>query len=229
MTRQSSGWASEDEQPLPERPFFRKILEDLWEGYFTLIVWTLLLWVVSIPVVVTGPVGIILAVFLLAPGLAGLMVASGKAASGGFARLGDAARGTARVYWRSVALALPLGLLLELMLLTTNIVNQYPERQEMILALAFQRGLSLVIAVLHIYLLPLLALYDTSLKQTVQVSMAMVGKFPLQTLALLVAAAALLALTTIHPLVWLIVPGIWCVVVMNATWRLTKDQRRATE
>jgi hypothetical protein len=33
---------------------------------------------------------------------------------------------------------------------------------------------------------------------------------------------ALLAATLIHPLVWLFVPGIWCVVVTNATVRMVR-------
>lgn len=219
----SRGWTPEDERPLPELPFFRKVLEDLWEGYFTLVVWSLLMWVLSIPVVLFGTLGLVILAFTVAPTLTGLLVASGKAARGGFARVGDAARGTLRLYWRSVALALPLMCLLALANFTAGVIRDFPERQEMFFAWAGQIGLGLALAVLHIYLLPVLALYETSLKRTIQVAVALAGRFVWQTLALMATALVLLALTILHPLVWIVVVGIWCVVITNAVWRMTRD------
>ncbi len=224
----SRGWTPEDERPLPELPFFQKILEDLWEGYFTLIVWTLVLWLLSIPLWLSGTWGWIVAAFTLAPGWTGLMVACGHAARGGFARIGDAARGTFRLYWRSVALTLPLMILIALFVFTAQVIVAFPERREMVLAWAMQGGLCLMLAVLHIYLLPILALYETPLKRTAQLAVVLVARSVWRTLALLGLAMVLLTLTRLHPLVWLIVPGVWIVVVMNAVWRMTKLDRRPT-
>jgi len=227
MTSRPSGWTPEDERPLPETPFFRQLGEDLWEGYFTLVVWALLLWVLSLPSVLVDafapPFGLIMLTFTVVPALAGLMVASGKAAKGGFTRVGDAARGTFRLYRRSVALALPLMLLLAMVTFTSGVIEAHPERPEMVLAAALQIGLSLAVAILHIYLLPVLALYETSLKQTFQIAMVLLGKHLWQTLALLALALVLLMLPVIHFLFWMVVPGVWSVVVMNATWRLSKN------
>ena len=47
--------------------------------------------------------------------------------------------------------------------------------------------------------------------------------FILQTLALLAVTLVLLALSTLHPLVWLVVPGVWCVIVVNAAWRMVQQ------
>lgn len=232
MSQQPSGWGPEDSRPLPEPSFARKVAEDVWEGYFTLVVWALVLGLLALPLMLLADfspaLSIAGAAFTLAPGLAGLMVAAGQAARGGFARLGDAARGALRLYWRSVALALPLLVVLALFVITAGTIQAFDERQEMFISLALQAGVGLALAILHIYLLPVLALYDTSLKQTVRVSMALIGRHTWQTLALLALGAALLlgALVS-HPLVCLlaglIVPGLWSVVVMNATWRLTRQ------
>ncbi len=226
MSHPPSGRSPEDERPLPELPFFRQVAGDLWDGYFTLIVWSLILWVLSVPGMLAGaltpPLGVLVSAFTIAPALAGLMVACGKAAQGGFARVGDAARGSLRLYWRSVLLALPLAILLSLVLLTADMINQFPDRLDMVMAWALQMGFGLAAAILHIYLLPVLALYDTPLKKTVQLAMVLVGRCVWQTLALMILGVVLLSLTMLHPLVWLIVPGVWCVVVMNFTWRTTR-------
>ncbi len=228
MSHPYTGWSPEDDRPLPELPFWRKVAEDLWEGYFTLLVWSFFMWLISILRTMAGiffaPLELLVAIFTVGPLMTGLMVASGKAAQGGFNRLGDAARGTVRLYWRSVALALPLVIFGALILFTAKLVSDFPERQEMVPAWVLQIGISLTLAILHIYLLPLLALYETPFKRTVQWAMALVVKSIWRTLALMVLGAGLLALTFIHPLIWVLVPGLWCVVVVNATWRMTKDQ-----
>jgi uncharacterized membrane protein YesL len=220
-------WTPEDESPLPEPPFFRKLGEDLWEGYFTLFVWTLVMWALCIPMIISSaiavPLGVLVAALTLAPALTGLMTACGNAARGGFARLSDVAHGAFHFYWRSVLLALPLAVFIALILITTDVIAAAPERQEMFISWTLQIGLGLMVAVVTIYSLPVLALYDTPLKRTVWLAIALVGKYIWQTVALIVLAVALVALTALHPLVWLIVPSIWCVVVMNATWRLTRD------
>jgi uncharacterized membrane protein YesL len=126
------------------------------------------------------------------------------------------------LYWRSVSLALPLAVLLALILFTADTINRFPDRTEMVLALAAQMGLGLVAAILHIYLLPVLALYELSPAQTVHAALALIGKYIGQTLALAVLGIALLAASTLHPLVGVVVPMIWSVVVMNAVWRLTR-------
>ena len=56
----------------------------------------------------------------------------------------------------------------------------------------------------------------------VGLAMMLVSKFVLQTLALLIVGVGLLALTRLHPLVWLGVPGTWSVIVVNATWRMAR-------
>jgi len=66
-------------------------------------------------------------------------------------------RGTRRLYWRSVALALPLALLLMLIDLSANIASAAPDHPELTIALALQIGIGLTIGILHLYLLPLLA------------------------------------------------------------------------
>jgi uncharacterized membrane protein YesL len=122
-----------------------------------------------------------------------------------------------------VALTLPLALLLALIELSANIVSAVPDRRELAIALALQIGIGLTMVILHLYLLPLLALLDTSLKQTVMLAVLLAGKFILQTLALLAVTIVLLALSTLHPLVWLVVPGVWCVIVVNAAWRMVQQ------
>jgi uncharacterized membrane protein YesL len=79
-----------------------------------------------------------------------------------------------------------------------------------------------VMAILHVYVYPILALYNTPLKQTVALAAVLIGRCLWQTLVLSVVAMVLLAATLIHPLVWLFVPGIWCVIVTNATWRMVR-------
>ena len=122
-----------------------------------------------------------------------------------------------------MALALPLALLLALIELSANIVSAVPDRRELAIALALQIGIGLTMAILHLYLLPILALLDTSPKQTVMLAVLLAGKFILQTLALLAVTVVLLALSTLHPLVWLLVPGVWCVIVVNAAWRMIQQ------
>jgi hypothetical protein len=224
--RPSGVWFEEDNKPLPEPGFFRKIFSDWWEGLFTLVVWTLGLVLGSIPSilisVVSAPVGIMSAAFTLGPGLAGLMVACATGARGGFIRLGDAWRGLRRVYWRSVLLALPLTLVLALILITRDVVAAASGRTELVISWAFQTGVALTLAILHIYLYPVLALYDFPVKRTVLVSAVLASKYVLQTIALLVVAAALFAATSFHPLIWLFVLGAWCVIATNATWRMAR-------
>jgi uncharacterized membrane protein YesL len=222
----SRGWATEDERPIPPPPFLRQIFTDLWESSFTLIIWALVLVVLFLVVEFAGLLspllGWILAAFTMAPGLVGMMVPTGKLARGGFSRLGDAVRGTFHLYWRSVALALPVMLILMIVNITADIVRAVPERREISIAWVLQISIGLTVLILHVYLFPVLALYDTSLKQTVALAMVLVGRFIWQTLALIVLAAGLLAATSLHPLVWLFVPGVWCVIVMNATWRMAR-------
>ena len=198
----------------------------MWEGMFALLIWTVALWAFTIPVILAGtlsvPLGMLVAAFTSAPGLASLLVPAANAARGGFARLADAPRGLIRLYRRSVVFALPLAILAALNWITSDIVKAYPGRAELSLVWALQVGFILVMAILHLYLYPLLALYDTPLKQTIALAAALIGKCFWQTLALLVVGAALLTTTLIHPLVWLFVPGIWCVIVTNATWRLAR-------
>ena len=198
----------------------------MWEGMFALLVWTLALWVMTMPVILAGtisvPLGMLVAAFTSAPGLASLLVPAANAARGGFARLADAPRGLIRLYGRSVALALPLAILAALNWITSDIVKSFPGRAELSLVWALQVGFIFVMAILHLYLYPILALYDTPLKQTVALAAVLIGKCFWQTLALLAVGAALLTATLIHPLVWLFVPGIWCVIVTNATWRMVR-------
>jgi len=227
--RDPSGvWKSrDDERPLPPPPFMRQIFTDMWEGMFALLVWTVAVLAITIPVMLAGtisvPLGMLVAAFTSAPGLASLLVPAAKAARGGFARLGDALRGLIRLYGRSVALALPLAILTALNWVTSDIVKAYPGRAELSLVWALQVGFIFVVAILHVYVYPILALYDTTLKQTVALAAVLIGKCLWQTLALLIVGAALLATTLIHPLVWLFIPGIWCVVVTNATWRMVRQ------
>ena len=225
--RDPSGvWKSHDERPLPPPPFMRQVFTDMWEGMFALLIWTVALWAITIPVILAGtlsvPLGMLVAAFTSAPGLASLLVPAANAARGGFARLADAPRGLTRLYRRSVVFALPLAILAALNWITSDIVKAYPGRAELSLVWALQVGFILVMAILHLYLYPLLALYDTPLKQTIALAAALIGKCFWQTLALLVVGAALLTATLIHPLVWLFVPGIWCVIVTNATWRMVR-------
>ena len=225
--RDPSGvWKSHDERPLPPPPFLRQVFTDMWEGMFALLVWTLALWVMTMPVILAGtlsvPLGMLVAAFTTAPGLASLLAPAANAARGGFARLADAPRGLIRLYGRSVALALPLAILAALNWVTSDIVKAYPGRAELSLVWALQVGFIFVMAILHLYLYPILALYDTPLKQTVALAAVLIVKCFWQTLALLAVGAALLTATLIHPLVWLFVPGIWCVIVTNATWRMVR-------
>ncbi len=225
----SRGWPAEDDRPLPEPGFARKIVQDLWEGSFALLVWTLALWILGIALIVVGAwsvlLGLLVAALTLAPGLAGMLAITSNMARGGFARIGDAWRGTFHLYWRSVALTLPLVLCVAVVLITADIVSAFPGRRELFIAWGFQVGLGVIALILHLYLLPILALHDTSPKQAVRLALALAGKFIWQTLALLALGVGLLAATTLHPMVWLFVPGVWCVIVTNATWRMTRQIR----
>ncbi len=225
--RRPGSWSSEDDKPLPEPTFIRQVIGDLWDGLFGMVVWALAALVASIPVIfilyASPPLGVIAASVVLAPALAGLMAMMAKAAKGGFARLGEAWQGTFRLYRRSVALALPVALLLAVILVSGGVVARFPERSELFIAWAFQIGIALAAAILHIYLLPILALFDTTVKQTVLLATLLAVRHIWQTLALLALAVLLLAATRIHPLVMLFVPGVWSVVVVNATWRLGRE------
>ena len=228
MTRPTSPW-SEDTEPLPEPTFFRKILSDLWESLFTLVAWGFLMLLLGLAAIGVGFVfhllGLIVAILTISPALAGLMVAYGKGARGGFVRLGDAVRGTFHVYWRSVALALPLMIMVGLALLTYTFVAANPNYQELAIAGALQIGVALTFVILFIYLYPVLALYDLSLKNTFILSAALAIRHIWQTVLLLVFGAALLALvllTESNPIFWIFIPGPWCVVVMNATYRMAR-------
>ncbi len=233
MTKYSSGAWSEDDRPPPEPTFFRKILEDLWEGLFVLVVWGFLIWLLGLAAIFIGlasrPLGLIVVALTVAPTLAGLMAACAKAARGGFLRLGEAWRGTFHLYGRSVALALPLAILMALILVTRDVVSMTPGRSEMVVSWALQLGVTLTVIVMHVYLYPVLALYDTPLKRTVLLAGVLVAKFIGQTLALLAFGAVLLAATMLHPLVWMFILGPWCVVATNTTYRLARrilpDQR----
>ena len=107
-------------RPLPEPTFIRKVLSDIWDGSFVLLVWTLLLWVPGFLFIFAGiigmPLALLVAVLGIAPVLTGMLVMVGRSAKGSFMRLGDAWRGTFRLYWRSVALTLPLALILMLII-----------------------------------------------------------------------------------------------------------------
>jgi hypothetical protein len=224
--RPSGVWSEEDDKPLPEPNYFRKTLGDWWEGLFTLVVWALGLLLLSLLSILIGYVSVPLAImataFTLGPGLAGLMVACARGARGGFIRLGDAWRGLPRVYGRSVLLALPLTLVLAMIVITRDVVAVAPGRTELVISWAFQTGVALTLAILHIYLYPVLALYDFPLKRTILVSAVLASRYLGQTIVLLVVAVALLATTTFHPLVWLFVIGAWCVIATNATWRMAR-------
>ena len=226
MTSSLPKWSSEADRPPPEPTFLRKVLSDIWDGSFALLVWTLLLWVTGFMFIFASimgrPLALLVAVLGIVPVLAGMLVMAGRSAKGSFMRLGDAWRGTRRLYWRSVALTLPLALLLMLIELSANIASAAPDHPELTIALALQIGVGLTIGILHLYLLPLLALLDTSLKQTAMLAVLLAGKFILRTLALLAVTVVLLALSTLHPLVWLVVPGVWCVIVVNAAWRMVQ-------
>ncbi len=220
-------WSSEDDRPLPEPTYIRKVLGDIWDGSLVLLVWTLLLWVpgfLFLFAVITGlPVALLVAVLGIAPVLTGMMVMVGRGAKGYFMRLGDAWRGMLRLYWRSVALTLPLALLLWLILSSADTASKNPGQSVLTISVSLQIGIGLTMVVLHLYLLPLLALLDTPLKQTGILAVLLAGKFIWQTLALLAVSLALLALTNLHPLVWLVVPGVWCVIVVNAAWRMARQ------
>jgi hypothetical protein len=213
-----------DEPSLPQPPFIRQIFTNMWEGMFDLLVWTGVVWVITIPVILAGeisvPLGMLMAAFTSAPGLASLQVVAANLARGGFARFGDPPRGLIRLYGRSVALALPLAILAAINWVTSDMIKMFPARTEFSLIWALQVGFILAIVILHIYLYPILALYNTPLRQTVALAVVLVRKCLWQTLSLLVVGVALLAATLIHPLVWLLIPGIWCVIVTNATFRL---------
>ncbi len=219
-------WRAEGDDLMPDPPFIRKVAEDLWEGSLTLILWGMGLWILGLAFLYAAalvtPLGIALATFCLAPVLAGLMVATGKAAKGGFLRLNYAAQGVLQLYWRSVTLTAPLALWLVLFLITSDMINLYPDNLVLSLSWGTQVGVGITITVFHIYLLPVLALHDTSLIETLRLAAALIIKFVWQTLGLIGIGAVLLALTLLHPMVWLFVPGLWCVIVTNATWRLTK-------
>ena len=227
MTSPLPKWSSEDDRPLPEPTYIRKVLSDIWDGSFVLLAWTLLLWVLGFLFIFASLVGmppaLLVAVFAVAPAVTGMMVMVSDSARGKFMRLGSALRGTRRFYWRSVALTLPLALLLWLILISADVVSKNPGHSELTIALALQVGVGLTMAILHIYVLPLLALLDTSVKQTALLAALLAGKFIWQTLALLLVCIALLALATLYLLVWLIVPGVWCVIVVNAAWRMARQ------
>ena len=217
-------WSSEADRPLPEPTYIRKVLSDIWDGSLVLLLWTLLLWVPGFLFIIVGlPVALLVAVLGIAPVLTGMLVMGGRSAKGYFMRLGDAWRGMLRLYWHSVALTLPLALLLWLILSSADTVSKNPGQSVLTILVALQIGIGLTMVILHLYLLPLLALLDTPLKQTVILAMLLAGKFIWQTLALLAVSMALLALTNLHPLVWLLVPGVWCVIVVNAAWRMARQ------
>ena len=219
-------WSPEDDQPLPEPPYLNKILLDLWEGMFPLLAGGLALWLQSAMMVMAGyvflPLGMAVALFVVAPTWAGLMVSCAKSARGGFLRIGDAVRGIFHLYWRSVALALPLVVLIGIVIITVQIVNANPDRQEMVLSLALQVGVTLTIVIVHIYLYPVLALYDTSVKKAVLLAGALAARFVWQTIVLALLGGALFALLPLHPLVLIVVIGPWCVIAANTTWRLAR-------
>ena len=227
MTRRPSGiWAEEDDKPLPEPTFFRKIFEDLWEGLFVLVVWGFVLWCLGLVAIYASlvflPLGLFVVALTVAPGLAGLMFACAKLARGGFIRLGDVWRGTFRLYWRSVVMALPLAVMGTLIWITMDIVRVHPERQEMALSLALQVGIVLTAAVLSVYVYPVLALYDTRPQKTVLLAGVLATRFIWQTLVLMILGLVLLTATMLHPLVWLFIFGPWCVVATNTTYRLAR-------
>ncbi|MBN1887620.1 MAG: hypothetical protein JW850_06505 [Thermoflexales bacterium] len=221
-----SKWQAEDDDLLPDQPFIRKVAEDLWEGSLTLILWGVGLWILGLTLLYVmalfTPLGIALATLSLAPALAGLMVTTGKAAKGGFLRLSYAAQGVLHLYWRSVALAAPLAIWLVAFLITSSMMGLHPDDLIVSISWGTQVGLGITMAAFHIYLLPVLALRDTSLIETLRLAAALIVTFIWQTMGLAAAGIVLLALTTLHPLVWLFVPGLWCVIVMNATWRMSK-------
>jgi uncharacterized membrane protein YesL len=230
MTKHSPGvWSEENVETLPEPTFLRKIVGDLWESLFTLVVWGLLMLLLGLAAIWVSLVfpllGLIMAVFTVAPALAGLMVAYGKGARGSFVRLGDAVRGTFHLYWRSVALALPLMILVGLVSLTYTFLAANPNYQELAIAGALQIGVALTFVILFIYLYPVLALYDLSLKDTLILSAALAIRNIWQTVLLLIFGVALLALMLLtegNPIFWIFLPGPWCVVVMNATYRMAR-------
>lgn len=226
MRNRSGVWAPEDDQPLPEPPYFKKILLDLWEGLFTLVVGGLVVWFLLFTMVILGSefllLGLVIAAVLVAPAVAGLMVPCAKSARGGFLRLGDAARGVWRLYGRAVVLALPLVVLVAIMSLTSQIASAFPGRQELVFSLALQAGVTLTVVLAHIYIYPVLALFDTSLKQTVLLASALAVKFVWQTLLLALFGVALLAIMPVHPLAPIFVIGPWCVVATNTAWRLAR-------
>ena len=226
LKKHSGIWSQEDNQPVPEPPYVNKILLDLWEGMFPLVAGGLVLWLLINVTVMAGYVflllGMAVAVFVVAPTLAGLMASCAKSARGGFLRIGDAVRGIFHLYWRSVALALPLVILVGIITITVQIVTAYPDRQEMVFSLALQVGVTLTVVLAHIYLYPVLALYDTSVKKAVLLAGALAAKFVWQTIVLALLGGALLALGSLHPLVPIFVIGPWCVIAANTTWRLAQ-------
>lgn len=223
--RDQPRWGAEDDV-LPDPPFIRKIAEDLWEGSLTLILWGIGLWIVGLALLYVAalfmPLGIVLTTLTLAPAMAGLMTATGKSAKGGFLRLGYALQGVPHVYWRSVALTVPLAVWLVAFLITSSMMELYADELMIFISWGMQVGLGITIAVFHIYLLPVLALRDASFVETLRLAGALIVKFIGQTVGLAAVGIALLALTTLHPLIWLFVPGVWCVIVTNATWRLSR-------
>ena len=151
VKKHSGIWSPEDDQPVPEPPFVKKILLDLWEGMFPLVAGGLVLWLQIVVVGMAGyvflPLGMAVALFVVAPTLAGMMVACAKSARGGFLRIGDAARGIWHLYGRSVVLALPLVIMIGIVLITVQIVKANPDRQEMVFSLALQVGVTLTVEI----------------------------------------------------------------------------------
>jgi hypothetical protein len=222
----SGAWKSPEEPVLPPPSLMRQVFSNMWEGMFDLLVWTVAVWVITVPVILAGeisvPLGMLVAAFTSAPGLASLLVLAANSARGGFERLRDAPRGLIRLYGRSVALAVPLVILAAINWITSDMIKAFPGRLELRLIWALQGGFILAAVILHVYLYPILALYDTPLRHTVALAAVLARKCFWQTIALLVVGAMLLAATLIHPLVWLFVPGIWCVIVTNVTFRLVR-------
>jgi len=212
---------------LRDDTYVKKVIIDIWDNLPLLIIGDVIFIVFCIPWFVFMLAGSnILSLWctvLASPALAGIMYLTGKIAKGKACNIKDLFFGVRRFFRRALIIGVITVFLLFISIWTFRIIKANPEQKWLMIPWVFQLSCLIFIGVLHVYVFPIMTLYDANLKTVFIYSLVLAVKYKLPTIGMI---SLMILIVLVVRIIWvgliLVFPAILAVFMSNLTLLLMK-------